>query len=335
MTSARCAVLTALSALLALPGSALAQETTPVTIEGIGGFELKGSFYPAAATGPGALLLHMCNAGDRTGYDSLARRLQATGFHVLSYDHRGHGESRTPDVDVIEDPNGFWDSSGEKLLGDADRALSFLAGREEVDGSRLCIVAASCAVSRAALLARDHPGIRALVLLSGNVDDPGREYLKTRRSPPLFGAAAEDDGEGMASAWIREILAGSPHADTRGRFYPSGGHGTDLLVAHPELEGEIADWLHARIGGPGTGRQPAGRWSGIIGALLTAITVALMTVYAFFTEASRPAKILLTVLVALLTLAKYGLPSLMTDVLVGVLQISVCYHVFLWMRLKS
>jgi predicted alpha/beta hydrolase len=53
------------------------------------GAKLKATYFAAAKTGPGVLLLHQCNR-QRKIWDGLAQQLAAAGINVLTLDYRGY-----------------------------------------------------------------------------------------------------------------------------------------------------------------------------------------------------------------------------------------------------
>ena len=83
-------VVLASAALLCASGAFARQRVVDLTPSD--GLTLKASFFPAAAPGPGVLLLHQCNR-QRKVWDGLAQQLAAAGLHVLTFDYRGYGES--------------------------------------------------------------------------------------------------------------------------------------------------------------------------------------------------------------------------------------------------
>jgi dienelactone hydrolase len=218
----------------------------PATIAAPDGTKLAVTFYSPGRPGPGILLLHQCNR-DRSSWNDLAESLARAGFHVLTLDYRGYGESggdRHLDLsreEQVRRVNTLWP-------GDVDAAFAFLRSRpgvSKVYGAG----GASCGVNESIQLSRRHPEIKSLALLSGNSDKEGRAHLKTKASPPLFLAAADDDGSVVETmAWI-DASSGNP----ANRFveYETGGHGTVLFGPHPELPGEIVAWYEATLEGKG------------------------------------------------------------------------------------
>jgi predicted esterase len=70
-----------------------------VLIETFDKVQLQGSWYPSggeATKSPCVILLHKIGGNrEQKGWESLAQQLQEKGFAVLSFDFRGHGDSRT------------------------------------------------------------------------------------------------------------------------------------------------------------------------------------------------------------------------------------------------
>jgi alpha-beta hydrolase superfamily lysophospholipase len=67
------------------------------------GLALSRRDWPAAGTARGTMLI-VHGLGEHKGrYASLAERLAAQGWHVVAYDHRGHGESPGPRGTIPDD----------------------------------------------------------------------------------------------------------------------------------------------------------------------------------------------------------------------------------------
>jgi dienelactone hydrolase len=219
---------------------------TPATIAAPDGTKLATTYYSAGKPGPGILLLHQCNK-DRSSWKGLAESLARAGFHVLTLDYRGYGESGgARHVGLSNDER-------VKLVtdvwpGDVDAAFEYLRARpgvEKVSGAG----GASCGVNQSIQLSRRHPEVQSIVLLSGNTDKAGRGHLKSKSSPPLFVAAADDDGEVVETMGWLEACSGNPV----NRFveYKTGGHGTEMFQPHADLPGEIVAWYEATLEGKG------------------------------------------------------------------------------------
>ncbi len=129
----------------------------------------------------------------------------------------------------------------EKWPGDVDLAFNYLESQPGVARSIAGVGGASCGVNQSIQLARRHQEVKSLVLLSGNTDRDGREFLRKSAKLPILLSAADDDGGAVE---IMQWLFGlSPNPGNRFEHYASGGHGTQMFAAHKELPGMIVDWF--------------------------------------------------------------------------------------------
>jgi dienelactone hydrolase len=218
-----------------------------VSLKASDGTKLAATYYSSGdAPGPGILLLHQCNQ-ERSSWNGLASDLAARGFHVLTLDYRGYGESGGK-------PFKQWTAAdqteiGGKWPGDVDTAFAYLRSQPGVRGDALGAGGASCGVNQSIQLARRHPEVKSLVLLSGFTNREGRLYLRSAKTLPLMLAASDDDqGAVQGMAWL-DAASGNP----KNQFvhYATGGHGTVMFGPHPELPREIVTWYEATLGGKG------------------------------------------------------------------------------------
>jgi hypothetical protein len=93
-------------------------------------------------------------------------------------------------------------------------------------------------------LARRHPEVRSLVLLSGFTDRNGRTFLKSSQVP-IFGSAADDDvGAVEQMEWLVDTSGSNSSVF---QHYPNGGHGIEMFTPHPELGGLILNWFETTL----------------------------------------------------------------------------------------
>ena len=238
------------AAILVLAGAAAGARAsvsgTPVTLKAADGTKLAATYYAGEKPGPGILLLHQCNK-DRSSWNGLAESLARRGFHVLTMDYRGFGESGGKRFTELT-PEETTKTINDLFPADVDLAYDYLRTQPGVQGV-VGAGGASCGVNQSIQLSRRHPEVKSLVLLSGNTDAAGRKYLHGKSSPPLMIAAADDDG-GVVDmmAWI-DASSGNP----TNRFveYKTGGHGTVMFQPHPKLPEEIVAWYEATLSGEG------------------------------------------------------------------------------------
>ena len=239
-----------------LTSLALAQSAERVVdLTATDGTKLKATYFGAAKPGPGVLLLHQCNR-QRKVWDGLARQLASAGINVLTFDYRSFGESGGAPFDKLTPQQQA--EVFQKFPGDVDTAFAYLSSQAGVNRNVIGVGGASCGVNNSVQAARRHPEVKSLVLLSGNTDLNGRNFLRSAAAPPTFYAIADDDEfkpSIIAIEWLYS-LTGNP-----GKVlvhYSNGGHGADMFPVHPELVGLIVDWyVTTLIKTPGHAAPPA------------------------------------------------------------------------------
>ncbi|HYG98378.1 MAG TPA: alpha/beta fold hydrolase [Terriglobales bacterium] len=218
-------------------------EPRVVNIPAADGTVLKATYFAAAKPGPGVLLFHQCNQ-ERRSWDALASSLAASGIHVLTVDYRGFGESGGTPVGKLP-PAERQQIQTEKWPGDMDTAFDYLVSQPGVKRDVIGAGGASCGVNQSIQLARRHPEVKSLVLLSGNTDRSGREFVKNSPKLPIFGSAADDDAG--AVELMEWVLSLSANPGTRFEHYKTGGHGTEMFAPHKELPDMIVEWFSTTL----------------------------------------------------------------------------------------
>ena len=193
------------------------------------GVVLKASYFSPGKLGPGILLLHQCNM-DRHAWDTLTPDLVRAGFHVLTFDQRGFGETADGPADE------------KQSLADAEVAYVYLHSKHDVDKGRMAAGGASCGVTSSSALARTHSEIKALLLLSGWANDNSRAYVRATSSLAVFGAAADRD-----AADIRAVVTASHHPRSALRIVRGSAHGVAMFDTDADLKPSIVKWLVARF----------------------------------------------------------------------------------------
>src|SRR5512137_404614 len=146
------------------------------------GARLKATFFAAAKPGPGVLLLHQCNK-DRKIWNGLARELASSGINVLTLDLRNFGESEGKPLDKLTPEEA--QAAQAKWPSDIDKAFEFLASQPGVNRDDIGVGGASCGVNNSVQTAIRYPEVRSLVLLAGNTDIKGREFLRKSVNLPI------------------------------------------------------------------------------------------------------------------------------------------------------
>ncbi len=202
------------------------------------GVKLKVTYYSAGKPGPGVLLLHQCNR-ERKTWDLLAAQLAQAGIHVLTLDYRGFGESAGERFDSLNPQQQA--AAQQKWPGDIDTAFKYLLDQTGVDRALIGAGGASCGVNNSVQLARRHPEVKTLVLLSGNTNEDGRTFLRTAAGLPLFVSASEDDGGTLP--YMRWLTAFSHNPENKLVPFKAAGHGTDMFAVEKGLEPMILEWF--------------------------------------------------------------------------------------------
>jgi dienelactone hydrolase len=201
------------------------------------GAKLRATFFSADKSGPGVLLLHMCNT-TRKSWEPVGKGLSERGVNVLTIDNRGFGESGGPrfeggSAEARQQLN-------EKWPGDFDAAYQFLISQPNVDKGRIAFGGGSCGVNNAVKLAERHPDMKALVLLAGTTDVKGINFIADHPERPIFTAAAADDEYNddalQAMQWTANLSA-NPRTKFSG--FKDGKHGTEIFGPHPELVQQV------------------------------------------------------------------------------------------------
>jgi len=203
----------------------------PAVVDGVvitsrDGVQLKGTYFSPGQPGPGIVLFHQCDGNGRRSWGAWPRDLAAAGFHVLTFDNRGVGDSQRGR------------ESAATLSGDADAVYSWLASQPGVDKTRMAAGGSSCGVGTAANLLATH-ALRALVLISGGV---GSAALAQIPKAPVAVFAAASAGDPLASNLPSAVQASRNPSSTM-KSYGGGTHGVALFRKDGELGPAIVKWL--------------------------------------------------------------------------------------------
>ncbi len=215
-----------------------------VDLKSTDGTILKGTYFAAGKSGPGALLFHQSNR-TRKSWEDIGRQLAAVGINALTID---------------TDPN---KTRKQRWPGDLNAAFDFLISQSGVKRDAIGIGGAGViGVENSVETARRHPGeVKSLVLLSGETES--LDFLRqASQLPELFVVADDDEYPPIVEAMeLLYVTASSPsrkfvHYSASheapwlwyepfdvGRVPAGGGHGTDMFKVHPELPGIIVDWF--------------------------------------------------------------------------------------------
>jgi len=208
---------------------------------------LDARYYSPEEEGPGILLLCQCDpTTDQNEYNNLASKLQKEGYHVLSFDYRGFGDSdgSKPDMksmNSMEDVLNYW---REHWIEDVDKAFTFLSNKEGVQKNNMTIVGASCGNFLALEYALNKTKIKTLTLLGGPVDDKVIGQLKNAEDLPILIIAGND---GPTFKWVDRIFEASKNEQSRLMKFKTITHGTGIFHTEPWTEDVIVEWINRTL----------------------------------------------------------------------------------------
>lgn len=221
----------ATSAVTATPDTTLAPNETmlgppeamEVSIETADGLTLDATLYPGGSDW--VVLGHMLPA-DKTSWAGLAALLQDAGFTVLAYNNRGYGGS-----DGEREPFDLPTDAGAALaFARSEGATRIVYGGASMNGANAMVIGTSA-------------DLTGIFTLSGVRTFPSAENAAAA-VPDIEGSklfvAAEDDGDAAADARDYFDEAAQPRQVI---ILERGGHGTNMLLANPDLGPQIVQWV--------------------------------------------------------------------------------------------
>lgn len=184
------------------------------------------------------LFLHMMPATKKS-WTPLAEKL--TDINVLAIDFRGHGESGGGNYQEFkpEQHYGYFD--------DVRAAAGFLQSR--FPGSSIIVGGASIGANLALWYMAEHHDSPKGFALSAGLDYYGVraiDYVKqlsAKQSILLVGSRDDGRKSGEDCGAMAEQLYEATLSKKDKIIYDTGGHGTDMWKAHPELVEKIVDFL--------------------------------------------------------------------------------------------
>lgn len=205
------------------------------------GFELVGDLRHVAAENPqGLILVHMLGS-DRTAWVHFMERAARAGYLTLAYDIRGHGDSTTHAGEKVSF-RAFGKAEWRAALADIAAAKNALLAAG-ADPGNIALVGASIGANLSLIYAANDPQIQAVVMLSPGQTfhglETGPSMQRFRERPTLIVATEGDTYSASSSAALKAMAPGFCEL----RMYAGSAHGTDILAADRNSEGQIFQWL--------------------------------------------------------------------------------------------
>lgn len=219
-----------------------------VTFETPDGVKIVGDWVTAPTTIGAAILVHMMPA-TRSSWAGLQQALAKRNIASLAIDLRGHGDSTEVDDGSTADYHAFGDDEHRSSLLDVESAYDWLRSRGFTP-RQVVVGGASFGANLAVQLLTEFPDLAGGVLLSAGTDYHGLNAVEEAPSilpdQSVWAAASEGDDQESFEATTQVVeLATSD----RKQFVPlrQAGHGTGILITHPEIVDQMAEAVLASI----------------------------------------------------------------------------------------
>jgi alpha-beta hydrolase superfamily lysophospholipase len=214
-----------------------------------GAITISGNYWEGAGE-RAVILLHMMPA-TKESWNDLAGKLHERGFDVLAIDLRGHGGSgihKAGGKSTILDYKTFDDTEHQASINDVEGAREWLAGRGIKPGN-IAIGGASIGANLAIRYMGDNPECLAGFALSPGLNYRGIETLPAAKrllpTQRLYIAAAKDDDRIGDSFEQATKIFDATAAQKEIKIFETGGHGTNMLIVHPNFIDELVGWFLA------------------------------------------------------------------------------------------
>ena len=168
------------------------------------------------------LLLHMLS-GNKDDWKGLPNILNKK-FSTLAIDLRGHGSSGLNWEDFSED-------DFKNMLLDVDEAKNFL----EYEGYKEIYIVGASIGANLAVNSYDKTFVKKVVLLSPGISYRNIVFEEKNLDSNVLIVSSKDD--------IKSYKFSRNLPKAKLLEFDSGGHGTDLLFNHPELNSKIFEFL--------------------------------------------------------------------------------------------
>lgn len=223
------------------PGEIPAPEE--VTLETKDGVTLGATYYAPPGgeeESPGLILVHEYGRS-RRDWRRTAEQFQEAGFGVLTFDLRGHGDSRQKGEEKLSFKH-MTEEEFNAATADLDAARAYLRKRARVDGTRIAVLGAELGANLALKWGAENPRVDTVIVASADRDYHGVKMEEANYQGPLLVLAGEGDPLGSAAARWLDMTS---QAQKTVKMFPGGDRGEDL-VRRDDVREYILQWLQER-----------------------------------------------------------------------------------------
>lgn len=204
------------------------------------GARLAGTVYTPTAKGAAGLLLVHGEHGDRSDFDSFARRAQRSGYYAVAFDRRGYD-------DRVESGGIPSSASIGELLTDIDAARIALV-ETGADPDNVALIGAEDGAFLALEYAARDPKIPAVVLLSPEQSaggDSTGDLLRAYGKRPFLLLVSTGDVHGLS---VAESLRAAAAGHCEIHEYEGTSRGIGILDTVDTSAGQLLLWLEEIVG---------------------------------------------------------------------------------------
>ena len=135
----------------------------------------------------------------------------------------------------------------DNLQLDVRGAIRFLSDQDGVDPHRIALLGVGVGADYVLREAAQSPGVQGVVLISGTLSDPARDYIRMRSDIPILTIAGTDDKEGFREMTEAFYLSENKSSN----IFLSTGHGTTIFSRTAGLADKVSAWIVENVKGLG------------------------------------------------------------------------------------
>jgi len=212
------------------------------------GFKLKSTVWKHAAQSPAIILLHQCDSDQRM-YLRLASILYDKGFHVVTFDYRGIGESINSEfnIETAKNQRQAEEKTRRFSTDDLESVMTFVRKNFNKTLGSISLLGASCGGGRMLYLAEKYKSeVRAIGIFSSRLSQTFvKQTIEKLSEKPAIFIAAKGDKRAYEAALMGK--ASSKSQKSKLIVYEGNDHGYPLFKKDPKLEETIAAWFQNAI----------------------------------------------------------------------------------------
>jgi len=227
----------------AAPPSAPGEVPAPeeVTLETKDGVTLGATYYAppgGAEESPGLILVHEYGRS-RQDWRRSAEQFQKAGLAVLTFDLRGHGDSRRKGEEKISFKH-MTEEEFNAATADLAAGRSYLRKQARVDGTRIAVLGAELGANLALKWGAENPRVDTVIVASADRDYHGVKMEEANYQGRLLVLAGAGDPLGSAAARWLDL---SSRANKTVKMFPGGDRGV-ALIRRDDVREYILQWLN-------------------------------------------------------------------------------------------